>query len=133
MKYANKIIAVDLDDTLCYRPEGIEHLGKEKYLQCLPIESNISFINNLSDAGHTIIIYTARGMYTFRMDVEEVYRNLFKLTSDQLQQWGVKYTKLVMGKYPYDYLLDDKALSLREMDRLKPLFNKVIHYGNTRS
>lgn len=121
MKQPGKLIAVDLDDTLCYRPSGIEHLKKDKYKYCKPIEENINLINKLYDAGNIIVIYTARGMFTFNMDVSAVYDNLFEQTKQQLEDWGVKYSKLVMGKHPFDYLLDDKALSLREIDVLKNL------------
>lgn len=121
MKQQGKLLAIDLDDTLCYRPTNIEHLKKDKYLQCEPLEDNIKLINELYDKGHTIVIYTARGMFTFNMDVTEVYYHLYELTKEQLDRWGVKYHKLVMGKHPFDYLLDDKALSLREIDVLKDL------------
>ena len=36
-----KIFAFDLDDTLCYRPKDIEHLGGDKYHQCKPIQEMI--------------------------------------------------------------------------------------------
>ena len=114
MKQQSKLLAIDLDDTLCYRPEGIEHLKGAKYLQCLPMKEHIELINKLHDAGHTIVIYTARGIFTYKMDVSVVYDKLFELTNNQLKSWGVKYHKLVMGKHPFDFLLDDKALSLNE-------------------
>lgn len=118
MKHQSKLIAVDLDDTLCYRPSGIEDLGQDKYKQCKPILDNIEYVNELYDAGNEIVIYTARGMYTFNMDVAKVYANLYESTCKQLQEWGIKYHRLIMGKQPYDFLLDDKALSLREMNLL---------------
>lgn len=122
MKQQFKIIAVDLDDTLCFRPSNIEHLGKEKYNYCKPIAENIELVNKLHSSGHEIIIYTARGMFTFNMDVAKVYSNLYEQTVKQLDKWGVKYHRLVMGKQPFDFLLDDKSLSLRE----KHILNKYI-------
>ena len=121
MKQHSKLIAVDLDDTLCFRPKEIEHSGKNKYSNCEPIPDNIELINKLYDNGHEIFIYTARGMFTYNMDVAKVYANLYQHTVDQLNKWGVKYNRLVMGKQPFDYLLDDKALSLREKNILKSL------------
>lgn len=121
MKQHSKLIAVDLDDTLCFRPQEIEHSGKNKYSNCEPIPDNIDLINKLYDNGHEIFIYTARGMFTYNMDVAKVYANLYQHTVDQLNKWGVKYNRLVMGKQPFDYLLDDKALSLREKNILKSL------------
>ena len=31
-----KTIAFDLDDVICYRPNGYEHLGPQKYDHCQP-------------------------------------------------------------------------------------------------
>lgn len=121
MKQQFKLIAVDLDDTLCYRPEGIEHLGRNKYEYCKPIPDNIELVNKLHDSGHEIFIYTARGMFTYNMDVAKVYANLYQHTVSQLEKWGVKYNRLVMGKQPFDYLLDDKGVSLREKHVLERL------------
>lgn len=107
-----KIIAFDLDDTLCYRPKNIEHLGKDKYDFCKPIQEMIDLCNKLSGEGHTIVIYTARGMVTFNGDVKKIYENLYDKTISDLNSWGVKYDRLIMGKIHYDYLIDDKALDL---------------------
>lgn len=119
MKQQSKLLAIDLDDTLCYRPKNIEHLKGDKYNYCKPINENIELINKLYDAGNKIIIYTARGMFTYNMDITLVYDKLFDLTKKQLINWNVKYHKLVMGKHPYDFLLDDKALSLNEKYKLE--------------
>ena len=34
---------------------------------------------------------------------------LFELTKQQLDDWGVKYHELIMGKPHADYFIDDKA------------------------
>jgi hypothetical protein len=111
----NKVIAVDLDDTLCTRPKGLEHLGKVKYTHCVPIQSMIDFVNKLYEEGNTIHIYTARGMHQFDGDVKVVYDNLYIDTIMQLKNWKVKYHKLVMGKMPYDLLIDDKCCRPKEI------------------
>ena len=53
----NKIIAFDLDDTLCSRPKNLEHLGPEKYNYCTPIQPTIDVLNKLYDQGNIIYIY----------------------------------------------------------------------------
>jgi len=111
----NKIIAFDLDETLCTRPKGIEHLGADKYNHCSPIQDMVNVVNKLYDEGHTIKIYTARGMYTFKGNIEQVYYNLYNLTKEQLDRWGVKYHSLIMGKEPYDLLVDDKCCRPNEI------------------
>ena len=109
-----KIIAFDLDDTLCTRPTDKEILGIDKYLHCKPIQEMIDVSNNLYDKGHTIYIYTARGMNIFNGNVMDIYINLYDLTLNSLKKWGVKHNGLYMGKIHYDLLIDDKALSLEE-------------------
>lgn len=109
-----KIYAFDLDDTLCYREPGFEHLGADKYKHCKPIEKMINKVNELHNEGHTVYIYTARGMSQFNGNLIEIYNKLYVLTLESLASWGVKHDGLIMGKLHYDYLIDDKAYSLEE-------------------
>ena len=60
--------------------------------------------NQLFDAGHEIVYWTARGGNSGKDHTT--------LTKKQLDQWGVKRTKLMMGKPPYDYWIDDKAFNV---------------------
>jgi hypothetical protein len=108
-----KIFAVDLDDTLCVRPKDVE--GIKKYSYCTPIITTIERINTLYEEGHHIIIYTARGMSQFKGNSHDVYSNLYELTKQQLDTWGVKYHQLVMGKLHYDMLIDDKCMRPDEL------------------
>lgn len=106
------IIAFDLDDTLCQRPKEVESLGKDKYDYCEPKQEMIDVSNKLYELGHTILIYTARGMMTYNGDVKLIYLNLYDKTISHLEKWGVKHNGLIMGKLHYDLLIDDKALDL---------------------
>lgn len=112
-----KTIAFDLDDVICFRPTGYEHLGTEKYSYCEPYEEAIELINSLYDDGYKIIIYTARGMSQFAGNIIEIYSKLYNQTNDQLKSWGVKYHQLIMGKIHYDVLIDDKALNSHNIDK----------------
>jgi histidinol phosphatase-like enzyme len=117
-----KILAFDLDDTLCFRPDEVESMGVDKYHHCEPIQEMIDLSNSLYDKGHTIYIYTARGMHTLNGDVKEIYSKLYDITLDSLKKWGVKHHGLYMGKLHYDLLIDDKAVSLEEAQiKLKQL------------
>lgn len=71
----------------------------------------IDVVNDVYDAGHEVVLYTARGMTQFNGDVEKVKSELYMLTRKQLIHWRVKYHRLVMGKMHYDMLIDDKAIS----------------------
>jgi histidinol phosphatase-like enzyme len=106
----SKIYAFDLDDTLCTREDGVEHLGPDKYKNCHPIPVMIEKLNKLYDEGNTIYIYTARGMGQFNGDLVKVYNSLYVLTLNSLEEWGIKHHGLIMGKLHYDYLIDDKAV-----------------------
>lgn len=106
-----KTIAFDLDDVLCYRPDGYEHLGPDKYDYCEPYVKNIDLVNSLYDEGYKIVIYTARGMSQFKGSIIDIYTHLFTKTNHQLNSWGLKYHQLVMGKIHYDVLIDDKVLN----------------------
>jgi hypothetical protein len=106
-----KIIAFDLDDVICYRQSKYEHIGPIKYDYCEPNQSAIDLVNSLYEEGNKIIIYTARGMSQFNGNVALIYSELYSKTINQLDNWGLKYNQLVMGKIHYDVLIDDKALN----------------------
>jgi D-sedoheptulose 7-phosphate isomerase len=90
---------IDLDGTLCTNTFG-------EYENAVPIHSAIERINKYFDDGIYIKIYTARGSGTGK-DWESI-------TKTQLQQWGVKYNELIMGKPEADVIIDDKSLALNE-------------------
>ena len=111
-KPVGKVIAVDLDGVICDRTKKTGH--QEKYLTCFPIEENIALVNKLYDEGYHIKIYTARGMGIYNERKIEVLDNLFMLTTEQLKDWKVKYHELVMGKTPYQLLIDDRAINIAD-------------------
>lgn len=112
-----KTIAFDLDDVLCYRPDGYDHLGPEKYDYCEPFILNIDLVNSLYDDGYKIVIYTARGMTQFKGNIVDIYSYLYDKTKQQLSSWGLKYHQLVMGKIHYDVFIDDKAINSLNIDK----------------
>ena len=106
---SGKVIAFDLDDVICKR--DVEGNNIEKYLSCVPIAEMVEIVNDCYDSGNYIVIYTARGMTVFNKDVKAIYENLYDLTINHLNEWGVKFHELIMGKIHYDILIDDKAIS----------------------
>jgi hypothetical protein len=64
----------------------------------------VSAINRLYDAGHKIIMMTARGSAT-GLSWEQV-------TTDQFKAWGLKYHELRFGKPAADYYVDDRMVSV---------------------
>ncbi|MFC2071649.1 hypothetical protein ACFLUU_02890 [Chloroflexota bacterium] len=93
------IYCFDIDGTLCNDTQG-------KYPEATPRMDVILKLNKLYDAGHTIIIHTARGATT-GADWRE-------LTERQLKAWNVKYHRLVMGRPGADVYVDDKSIHVSE-------------------
>lgn len=95
-----KIYEVDLDGTLCSNTNGA-------YEHAVPFKDRIEKINQLYNNGNIININTARGATTGI--------DWYDLTVQQLQDWGVKYHSLTVGKKPhYDFIIDDKAINPKE-------------------
>ena len=88
---------IDLDNTLCLNE-------KSDYANSKPIPERIRYVNDLKTQGHTITIWTARGA-TSGIDH-------YELTIKQLEEWGVNYDKLLMGKPSYDVYIDDKSFNV---------------------
>jgi CMP-N-acetylneuraminic acid synthetase len=86
--------------------DGVIALGRADldYAQALPNEKMIRIVNRLYDMGNRIVLFTARG-YVTGIDWKPV-------TEKQMQDWGVKYHELHMGKPNADFYVDDKMLSL---------------------
>ena len=103
-----KVVAFDLDDTLCFRKTKEDKI--KKYEECKPIPEMIKVVNDCYERGHEIVIYTARGMFSLGGNRDEIYHHLYDLTREQLEKWGIKYHKLILGKAYYDVLIDDKVV-----------------------
>lgn len=94
------IIYIDIDETICM------NYGNLDYSKALPIKNAIKRANNLYDAGHTIIYWTARGTGS-GIDWTEV-------TKQQFKDWGVKYHDIKFGKPIYDLFIDDKNINSKD-------------------
>ena len=118
----SKIIAFDLDDVLCSRNSDIGDI--DKYSSCFPNQNMIKILNECYENGYRIIIYTARGMTVFKGNINDIYSNLYELTTSQLKKWGIKYHQLIMGKAHFDLFIDDRAVNssqIKEFSDIKKL------------
>jgi len=88
------IYCFDLDETLC-------STNGEDYADAEPKASRIEMVRMLFREGHTIKIHTARGTKT-GIDWRLV-------TQNQLNDWGVPYHELQLGKPFADIYIDDKG------------------------
>ena len=105
----SKRYCVDIDGTICSPTVGRDYHKAE------PWQDRIKVLNKLYDEGNYIIYFTARAMGRFAdlphsvasVKAKEV---LFELTRQQLEEWGVKYNELIMGKPHADFFIDDKGV-----------------------
>lgn len=86
----------DIDGTLCITTDA-------DYENSTPIKSRITVVNQLFNEGHKIILFTARGSKTGI--------DWTNLTTAQLNDWGVKYHVLKLGKPFADLYIDDKGMN----------------------
>ena len=91
------VIYVDIDGTIC-NTNGSDYNDSE------PRYEQIYKINKLYDEGNVIIYWTARGTVT-QIDWTVLTRN-------QLNEWGVKYHDVRVGKPQYDLWIDDKSKTI---------------------
>ena len=122
MSTKKKILCFDLDGVICsntkYKKSDLLDYKKSK---SIPIA--VKTINKLYDDGHTIIIYTARGMTRYKGNVSLIKKKLSELTINSLKSWNLKYHKLVFGKIYYDLIIDDKSINYKS-DWTKNIFKK---------
>ena len=68
----------------------------------------IQSVNLLFRSGHKIVIFTARGSKSGKDWTRE--------TVEQLQEWGLLYHELILGKPHADVYIDDKAVHSEEFN-----------------
>jgi hypothetical protein len=90
------VYCIDIDNTICTTDGNHYELAEPK-------DDVIDKVNALYDTGDTIKIFTARGSSSGK--------NWRPLTKWQLENWGVKYHELIMGKPSADIFVDDRAIS----------------------
>lgn len=94
----------DLDNTLC-------ETQNSNYIESIPFKDRIEKVNTLYDLGHTITIYTARGMGSTDNNQSKAIAKYYSLTESQLSLWGLKYHNLILGKPAGDFYIDDKGIN----------------------
>jgi dTDP-glucose 4,6-dehydratase len=95
-----RTFVIDIDGVVASLTPGNNYALSE------PLTSNIEAVNRLYDAGHRIVMFTARGSAT-GIDWTE-------LTRAQLEKWGLRYHELRLGKPAGDYYVDDRMLSISD-------------------
>jgi uncharacterized HAD superfamily protein len=94
-----KVIFVDLDGTLCTEEKTFERP------LATPLRGAKEGLSKIYDAGHTVVIWTARGWEQYR------------ITKDWLDRHGFKYHQILMGKPIASLFIDDRARRFEGWDK----------------
>jgi hypothetical protein len=95
-------IRVDIDNTIC-------ETHNTDYENASPYPQRINKINEWYDQGHTIIMWTSRGVKS--------HQDYYNLTYNQLVEWGVNFHSLEMNKPVFDLFIDDKSFNCEILDK----------------
>ena len=101
------IYIFDIDGTICSDSYG-------NYELAVPMVDRIRKNNKLHDNGNIIIYFTARGMGRTNNNVLKAYKLFYNFTKEQLDNWGVRYHDLYMGKPTGDIYVDDKGKNVSD-------------------
>lgn len=102
-------ICIDLDGTLCeIRKEG------QSYADVKVKDGAAQRVKELRDAGHTIIINTARNMGSTGHNVGKALKNVGQITFEWLEKNGIEYDEIFFGKPNADITIDDRVLRFQD-------------------
>ena len=106
-------ICIDLDGTICRlrRPE-------QSYAEVEPMPDAVEKIRQLKNAGHYVIIHTARHMKTCNGNVGQVIARQGLVTLQWLERHGIPYDEIHFGKPHADVYLDDNAVRHSRWDEI---------------
>ncbi len=114
-------IVIDLDGTICPIKEN-----DGKYEDLIPLAGAVERINELKQAGHYIIILTARNMATQQSNVGKVMKNIGKVTLDWLEKYQIAYDEIYFGKPNAHVYIDDRALRFSDWENVNhDLLNEI--------
>jgi len=108
-----KRIIIDLDGTIC----PIKAPG-QSYADLLPLAGAAERIRALREAGHYVVIVTARNMATCESNVGKVMKNVGRLTLNWLEAHGIEYDEIYFGKPNGDLYIDDRGWRFRSWDEI---------------
>jgi capsule biosynthesis phosphatase len=97
-------ICIDLDGVICQlKKEG------ETYDMLLPVNGAQESLKELKNAGHYIIINTARHMKTCQGNLGLVTARISLVTLNWLEKYEIPYDEIYFGKPHADVYIDDNA------------------------
>lgn len=108
-------ICLDIDGVICrLRAAG------ETYADLLPVPGAVEHVRGLKEAGHYVILQTARHMKTCGGNVGLTVARQGKTLLDWLERHGVPYDEIWFGKPQADIYIDDNGFRFESWDDLLP-------------
>ena len=93
---------IDIDDTLLLYPKKEYKNIEDRYIDAIPDWKEIQLLNDLYSHGYIIILQTGRNW------------DKYEKTKLQLDEIGIKYNELIMGKPQGIYIDKDSFKTLKE-------------------
>ena len=108
-------ICIDIDGVLCElrRPE-------QQYADLEPIPGAVEKMNSLKQAGHYLILCTARHMATCNSNIGMVVARQGKTLLEWLAQHKIPYDEIWFGKPHADVYLDDNGFRFTNWNEIAP-------------
>jgi len=98
------IVGFDLDGVIA---KGDGGWTDDYYSSCKPNNDTVALMKKLNRQGHKIIIYTSRLSHEVK-----------SVTVDWLQRHNVPYDAIHFDKPLYDYMIDDRGITIEQLQRL---------------
>jgi capsule biosynthesis phosphatase len=106
-------ICIDLDGVVCrLREPG------QTYAEIEPIPGAVEKLKALRQAGHYLILYTARHMKTCGGNVGQVIARQGGTTLAWLEKHGIEFDEFHFGKPHADVYIDDNAMRFEGWDKI---------------
>ncbi|MDP4832965.1 MAG: HAD hydrolase family protein [Rickettsiaceae bacterium] len=102
-------ICIDLDGTICEIKKP-----NQKYSDVKLKKGSKAQIDSLKEAGHTIIIHTARNMGSTGHNIGKVIKNVGLITLEWLDKNEIYYDEIFFGKPNADITIDDRVIRFEE-------------------
>ena len=102
-------ICIDLDGTICEIKKP-----NQKYSDVKLKKGSKAQIDSLKEAGHTIIIHTARNMGPTGHNIGKVIKNVGLITLEWLDKNEIYYDEIFFGKPNADITIDDRVIRFEE-------------------
>lgn len=108
-------ICIDIDGVLSELRQP-----NQNYADLEPVAGAAEMLQSMKEAGHTVILFTARHMKTCSGNVGMVVARQGKVTLDWLEKHEIPFDEIHFGKPHADVYIDDNAYRFTSWQELGP-------------